>query len=71
MVTSKKQLIGCAQEVLPKLPDVGEAHIPDKELDITVARSGGPELALELETKGYAGFRPALEPAAVASPEDA
>ena len=31
-----------------------------------IVRSGGPELALELELKGYEGFRPALEPVAVA-----
>ena len=35
-------------------------------VDGRIARSGGPELALELELKGYEGFRPALEPAAVA-----
>ena len=29
-------------EVLPKLPDVGELHIPDDELEVSVARSGGP-----------------------------
>ena len=29
-------------EILPKLPDVGESHIPEGELEITVARSGGP-----------------------------
>ena len=29
-------------EVLPKLPDIGETHIPDSELEISVARSGGP-----------------------------
>jgi Fe-S cluster assembly ATP-binding protein len=28
-----------------------------------IARSGGPELALELESKGYEGYRPAVEPA--------
>ena len=38
----KRQTSFSLVEVLPKLPDVGEAHIPDKELDITVARSGGP-----------------------------
>ena len=27
-----------------------------------VARSGGPELALELEAKGYEGFKPPVEP---------
>ncbi len=34
-------------------------------VDGRIARSGGPELALELESKGYEGFRPAREPAAV------
>ena len=34
-------------------------------VDGRIVRSGGPELALELESKGYEGFRPALEPAAV------
>ena len=31
-------------------------------VDGRIARSGGPELALELESKGYQGFRPAVEP---------
>ena len=31
-------------------------------VDGRVVRSGGPDLALELESKGYEGFRPALEP---------
>ncbi len=30
-----------------------------------IVRSGGPELALELEAKGYEGFKPAVEPASV------
>ena len=34
-------------------------------VDGRLAKSGGPELALELETKGYAGFKPATEPAGV------
>ena len=34
-------------------------------VDGRVARSGGPELALELEAQGYQGFRPATEPAGV------
>jgi len=38
----KRQTSFSLVEVLPKLPDVGEAHIPDTELEITVARSGGP-----------------------------
>lgn len=29
-------------EVLPKVPDAGEMHIPEQELEITFARSGGP-----------------------------
>ena len=31
-------------------------------VDGRIARSGGPELALELESKGYQGFKPATEP---------
>ena len=31
-------------------------------VDGRIARSGGPELALELESNGYQGFRPAVEP---------
>lgn len=38
----KRQTSFSLVEVLPKLPDVGEAHIPETELEITVARSGGP-----------------------------
>ncbi|OGG69469.1 hypothetical protein A3F27_01035 [Candidatus Kaiserbacteria bacterium RIFCSPHIGHO2_12_FULL_53_13] len=38
----KRQTSFSMVEVLPKLPDVGDAHIPDSELDISVARSGGP-----------------------------
>ena len=34
-------------------------------VDGRIARSGGPELALELEAKGYEGFKPAIEPASV------
>ncbi len=30
--------------------------------DGRIVKSGGPELALELESKGYEGFRPAVEP---------
>src|SRR3990167_748875 len=29
-------------EVFPKVPYIGETHIPDSELEISVARSGGP-----------------------------
>ena len=32
-------------------------------VDGRIVRSGGPELALELESTGYRGFRPAVEPA--------
>ncbi len=38
----KRQTSFSLVEVLPKLPDVGEAHIPDTDLDVSVARSGGP-----------------------------
>ncbi len=38
----KRQTSFSLVEVLPKLPDIGEAHIPETELEITVARSGGP-----------------------------
>ena len=34
-------------------------------VDGRVVRSGGPELALALESKGYEGFRPAVEPVGV------
>lgn len=33
-------------------------------VDGRIAKTGGPELALELESKGYQGYRPATEPAA-------
>ncbi len=32
-------------------------------VDGRIVRSGGPELALELESKGYEGFKPAIAPA--------
>ena len=38
----KRQTSFSLVEVLPKLPDVGDAHIPEADLEITVARSGGP-----------------------------
>lgn len=38
----KRQTSFSLVEVLPKLPDVGDAHIPETELEIAVARSGGP-----------------------------
>ena len=41
-------------------PDVVHVMIEGR-----IARSGGPKLALELESKGYRGFKPALAPAGV------
>jgi len=38
----KRQTSFSLVEVLPQLPDVAETHIPENELEITVARSGGP-----------------------------
>lgn len=38
----KRQTSFSLVEVLPKLPDQGDMHIPDSELEVTVARSGGP-----------------------------
>ncbi len=38
----KRQTSFALVEVLPKLPDQGELHIPDTELEVSVARSGGP-----------------------------
>lgn len=38
----KRQTSFSLVEVMPKLPDVGDAHIPEGDLEITVARSGGP-----------------------------
>src|SRR3990167_4044904 len=38
----KRQTSFSLVEVLPKLPDVAETHIPETDLDISVARSGGP-----------------------------
>lgn len=38
----KRQTSFSMVEVLPKLPDAGELHIPENELEISVARSGGP-----------------------------
>ncbi len=37
----KRQTSFSLVEVLPKLPDSGELHIPDSDLDISFARSGG------------------------------
>ena len=38
----KRQTSFSLVEVLPKLEDLPETHIPEKELEISVARSGGP-----------------------------
>ncbi len=38
----KRQTSFSLVEVLPKLPDQGEMHIPEGDIEITVARSGGP-----------------------------
>jgi peptide chain release factor 2 len=38
----KRQTSFSLVEVLPKLPDVGDAHIPETDLEVSVARSGGP-----------------------------
>jgi peptide chain release factor 2 len=38
----KRQTSFSLVEVLPKLPDLPETHIPERELEISIARSGGP-----------------------------
>lgn len=38
----KRQTSFSLVEVLPKLPDAGDLHIPDTDLDISFTRSGGP-----------------------------
>ena len=38
----KRQTSFSLVEVLPKLPDQGEMHIPETEIEVSVARSGGP-----------------------------
>ncbi|MDR3571696.1 MAG: PCRF domain-containing protein [Candidatus Pacebacteria bacterium] len=38
----KRQTSFSLVEVLPKLPDQGDLHIPDTDIDLIVARSGGP-----------------------------
>ena len=38
----KRQTSFSLVEVLPKVPDQGEMHIPDSDIEVTVARSGGP-----------------------------
>lgn len=38
----KRQTSFSLVEVLPRLPDMGDAHLPESEVEISVARSGGP-----------------------------
>jgi peptide chain release factor 2 len=38
----KRQTSFSLVEVLPRLPDQGELHIPESDLEVSVARSGGP-----------------------------
>lgn len=38
----KRQTSFSLVEVLPKLPDQGDLHIPETDLEVSVARSGGP-----------------------------
>lgn len=38
----KRQTSFSLVEVLPKLPDQGELHIPESDIEVSVARSGGP-----------------------------
>lgn len=38
----KRQTSFSLVEVLPKVPDQGEMHIPESDIEVTVARSGGP-----------------------------
>lgn len=38
----KRQTSFSLVEVLPKLPDAGDLHIPESDIEISVARSGGP-----------------------------
>jgi peptide chain release factor 2 len=38
----KRQTSFSLVEVLPKLPDQGDLHIPDSDIEVAVARSGGP-----------------------------
>src|SRR6185295_14644645 len=40
--SGKRQTSFSLVEVLPRLPDQGETHIPETDLDISFARSGGP-----------------------------
>jgi peptide chain release factor 2 len=38
----KRQTSFSLVEVLPKLPDQGDLHIPESDIEVSVARSGGP-----------------------------
>lgn len=38
----KRQTSFSLVEVLPQLPDTGEMHIPESDIEVSVARSGGP-----------------------------
>ncbi len=38
----KRQTSFSLVEILPKVPDEGELHIPDGDIEISIARSGGP-----------------------------
>jgi len=38
----KRQTSFSLVEILPKVPDAGDLHIPDTDIEVTVARSGGP-----------------------------
>ncbi len=38
----KRQTSFSLVEVLPRVPDTGELHIPETDLEVSVARSGGP-----------------------------
>jgi peptide chain release factor 2 len=40
--SGKRQTSFSLVEVLPRLPDMGETHIPESDLDVSFARSGGP-----------------------------
>jgi len=38
----KRQTSFSLVEILPKIPDAGDLHIPDGDIEISIARSGGP-----------------------------
>jgi peptide chain release factor 2 len=38
----KRQTSFSLVEILPKIPDAGDLHIPDDDIEISIARSGGP-----------------------------